>query len=154
MHQNTSKCVKMPQNTSKRIQMCPNSSKLKLGQVRVGQDESRRVMASQGSQGKSGRVRVSQDKSERVRTSQDESGQVRARQDELWWVRTNQDESGQKYFIQSPIPLPATIFQRPLDNFVLKLIMDYDFVYDVNDLWRIQYYVIIEQKVRCLVQIF
>ena len=27
-----------------------------------------------------------------------------------------------KYFIQSPLPLPATFFQRPLDNFVNSLI--------------------------------
>ena len=50
------------------------------------------------------RVRASQ--------SQDESESGR--------VRTTQDESGQKYFIQSPMPLPVTIFQRPLDNFILQ----------------------------------
>ena len=97
MVQNGPKWSKMVQNvsnipnSSKLVLTCPNSSEW----VRTGQDGS-------------GRVRMAQDRSGRLRTG------VRSHPN-LSLIQLNLTP---KYYIQSPLPLPATLFQRPLDNFM------------------------------------
>ena len=72
--------------------------------------------------------------SEWVRTAQDRSGRVGSGR-----VRTHPNLSliqlnlTPKYYIQSPLPLPATLFQRPLDNFyplISTYFVDYYCIYN------------------------
>ena len=97
-HQNASKHVKTRQNTSTHVKTHPNVSKFIQTLMWTNQGESW--------------------------TGQNGSGHDRTCQDESGWVRTCpnlcliQLNRTPKYYIQSPLPLPATLFQRPLDNLV------------------------------------
>ena len=109
-----SKCVKTHQNMSKCIQICPNSNQDKSRRVRTGRDRCRWVT-------------MGQDGSGQIRTGQDGSGSVQTSPN-LSLIQLNLTP---KYYIQSPLPLPATLFQRPLDNF-FSILSDDNCQYWIN----------------------
>ena len=120
MFQNGPNCPKW----SKMVQMVQNGPKwskmIQNGQIssKIVQNHPKCFKYSklvQTCQNGSGLVRTCQDGSGRVRTSQDGSGRVRTHP-KLSLIQLNLTP---KYYIQSPLPLPATLFQRPLDNFLM-----------------------------------
>ena len=68
-------------------------------------------------------VKTHRNASKHVETHRNASKRAETRQDGSGLVQTSPNMSliqlnlTHKYYIQSPLPLPATLFQRPLDNF-------------------------------------